>query len=366
MSLETIEQPAAAPPPLDRSLQASPSDDLALFHRTLSELCRARFPLAQALKLLQVDLRQGKLRQAVGEMAQSVEDGVSLSDAYEQHKQHFPELYRALVEAGITSGNLPGVLDEIARHAHDRACITERMRRALAYPVVAAGFVLVIGLILVVFVGPQLREAISSAQLASTTTGSTVFPEWVTAGMGLAVLALGMVAVLAFAWLRSPLDPGSGLNGIGYRLPLIGRLRLYAAKASFASTMALLARRQLPLPKALSLAAAATGDSATRECVAIMAARAAEGANLSEAVRAGDLISPSLMWLVETAESSGSAASALDDVARIYHQRLERSVDRLCTLATPVAELMLGLVVLGFALTYMLPVVHFADQIYGR
>ena len=57
---------------------------------------------------------------------------------------------------------------------------------------------------------------------------------------------------------------------------------------------------------------------------------------------------------------------ALDDVARIYHQRLERSVDRLCTFATSVAELMLGLVVLGFALTYMLPVVHFSNHVFGR
>jgi type II secretory pathway component PulF len=354
------------PPAADLAPRSSSGDDLALFHRTLSELCRAHVPLAQALRLLQVDLRRGKLRAAVGDMAQAVDQGVSLDDAYEQHKDHFPELYRALVEAGIASGNLPGVLDEIARHAHDRACIAERMRRALAYPVVAAGFVLVIGFALAAFVGPQLRSAIASAQITQVAGQRGIVPEWLTAGAGLGALVLGMIAVLGLAWLRSPLDPGSGLSGIGYRLPLIGRLRLYAAKASFASTLALLARRHLPLPKALALAAAATGDRAARECVDTMAARAAEGASLSEAVRAGELISPSLMWLVEAAESSGSAASALDDVARIYHQRLERSVDRLCTLATPVAELMLGLVVLGFALTYMLPVVQFADQVYGR
>ncbi len=349
--------------------RSAPSDDLALFHRTLSELCRAQVPLSRALTLLQVDLRKGKLRAAVGDMAQAVENGVPLGQAYQQHRRHFPELYRALVEAGIASGNFPGVLDEIARHANDRAYVAERLRRALAYPVVAGSFVIVLGIVLVAFVGPQLRAAMAS--IATATAGGVggangdLLSPWLTTVGGLGVLALALFAAIGFAWLRSPLDAGAGLDALGYRLPLIGRLRLFAAKASFASTMALLARRGMPLPKALALAAAATDDRRIRRCVEVMVARAAEGASLTEAVRSGDLISPSLLWLVEAAESSGSAAAALEDVARLYRERLERAVDRLCTLATPIAELLLGIVVLGFAVSYMLPIVQYADRIVG-
>ncbi|MEM7202048.1 MAG: type II secretion system F family protein [Planctomycetota bacterium] len=363
MSSATVEIP---PPNINVGYRTSASDDLALFHRTLSELCRAQVPLSRALWLLQTDLRRGKLRTAVGEMAQAVEEGTPLDAAYEQHKDQFPELYRALVEAGIASGNLPGVLDEIARHAHDRAQVAERLRRALAYPVVAAIFVIVLGVALVAFVGPQLREAMTSISSATLSDDTPVLvPPWVTAVGGLGILALAVIAALSFAWLRSPLDAGSALDSIGYRLPLLGRLRLNAAKASFASTMALLAKRGLPLPKALALATAATDDKRIRRCVDVMASRARDGASLTEAVRAGDLISPSLLWLVEAAESSGTAAHALDDVARIYRERLERAVDRMCTLATPLAELLLGVVVLGFAVSYMLPIVQYAEKIAG-
>ncbi len=360
MSSVAVEGQAPAKP-VAKSPGAA-ADDMALFHRTLAELCRAQVPLPRALRLLQSDLRRGKLRQAVGAMAEAIENGVPLGDAYGQHQRHFPKLYRALVDAGIRSGNLPGVLDEIAHHAHERAATVDRLRQALAYPAVAAGFVVALGSILVLFVGPHLSASLldlTAAMSAETVAPSTT--TWIPAASGLGLLVLVTVAAITFAWLRSPLDPGSALDGIGYRLPLVGRLRLFAAKASFASTMALLARRGLSLPQALMLSATATDDNRVRECIQRMSSRAEEGANLTDSVRAGDLISPSLLWLVEAAESSGSASDALDDVARIYRERLDRSVDRLCAMATPLAELMLGIIVLGFAMSYLLPMVQYAD-----
>ena len=73
--------------------------------------------------------------------------------------------------------------------------------------------------------------------------------------------AFGIATATRSAWLgvallRKPLDPGAGPSGIRFKLPLIGRLRSLAAKAGFASTMALLLRRQVPLPRALELCAA--------------------------------------------------------------------------------------------------------------
>lgn len=359
---------AAESAPLRRSTTwqqgSSACDDLALFHRTLSELCRAQVPLSRALRLLHTDLRQSRLRDAVAQMADEVDQGIPLGEAYQRHQNHFPALYRALVEAGIAAGNLPGVLDEIARHAHDRARVAGRLRSALSYPLVAAVFVLAIGLLLVLFVGPQLRQAVDAVAFdAAPTTGASTMPPWATGPLAAFILLLTAASLAGLVWRRRAVPSRSLPGGITYRLPVIGQLRLYAAKASFASTMALLARRNLPLRKALELATAATDDRGVRDSIAAMAASAAAGASLNEAMRAGDLISPSLLWLIEAAESRGSAADALDDVARIYGERLDRAIDRLCTLATPIAELVLGLMVLGFALTYLLPILRFAGQV---
>ena len=53
-------------------------EELALFHRTLAELCRAQVPLPRSLTLLRDQLRAGPLRDATDAMLRDVEAGVPL------------------------------------------------------------------------------------------------------------------------------------------------------------------------------------------------------------------------------------------------------------------------------------------------
>ena len=321
--------------------------DLALFHRGLADLCRANVPLPRALRILQFDLERGSMAREAAAMADEIERGVPLVQAYASREKHFSPVYRALVEAGLSSGGaLPDVLEEIALHASTRAKIVERMRRTLAYPMIAAGFVVVIGTMLMLFVRPT--ESIT-IQNSTPIEPSSYIP--LKSALGLLGLAVGLG--LAYAYLRKPMDEGRSPRTFGFTIPLIGRMRLYAAKASFSATLALLLRRRLPLPRALRLTAAATDDAAVRERVERMAQRAEGGMGLGEAVEAGDIISPSLSWLLESSANQNGAADALDDIASIYRQRLERTAERVAVLAAPIAQLLIGLVVLGFALSYM-------------
>ena len=165
-----------------------------------------------------------------------------------------------------------------------------------------------------------------------------------------------VMGVLLFAWFRHPLDGGVGPRGLAFRFPFVGRLRTLAAKASFASTMAMLIRRELPLPQSLRLAAAATAEREVAERIDAMRVRAEAGSSLADSIGEGDLVSPAMMWFLEAGEASGTVATSLGDVAQVYQQRLDRSVERMCFLATPLALLSVGLVVLGFAVAYLVPI----------
>lgn len=342
----TRAQNAAPTAPSNRD-RSGVRGDVALFHRGLADLCRANVPLPRALRILQFDLERGPMAREAAAMADEIDRGVPLAEAYARREKHFSPVYRALVDAGLSAGGaLPEVLEEIAVHASTRAKIVERMRRTLAYPMIAACFVVVIGTLLVLFVRPSENVMLQSG---GTVTPGTYVP------LRTAIGLLGLAAVLAmlYTFLRKPIDEGRSPRTFGFTLPLIGAMRLYAAKASFSATLALLLRRHLPLPKALRLTAAATDDAVMRERVARMADRAEAGSGLSEAVDAGDMISPSLSWLLESSANQNGAADALDDIASIYRQRLERTAERVAILAAPLAQLLIGLVVLGFALSYM-------------
>lgn len=321
-------------------------------------MCRAGVPLPRALRLLARDLEHGGLRRAAQSMASDVEAGAGLAEAYARQQRHLPPLYRVLIEAGMAAGDLPGILEEIAQHAAQREQVRERMRKALFHPLISAVGVAVIGVSLLLLSGPILGP------LADASAGSMVLfakqadpTWWRLAPWALPVLLCTVVlGGLAFAWFRGPLDGGTGPRGLAFRLPFGGHLRACAARSGFASTLGLLVGRGLPLPQALTLAAAATDEPAVRRQVEEMGVEAAGGANLADSVAAGRLVSPAMHWLVATGEQHGRAAAALLDVARIYRQRLDRGVDRLCALVAPLALLATGLIVLAFVAATLGPV----------
>lgn len=332
-------------------IAVEPYGEISMFHRSLAGLCRANMPLPQALQNLQGDLSDGKLRDECSDMAREIESGLPFEQAYGRRARRFPPVYRALVEAGLKTGDLPAVLDEIAVDASLRARVRDQLRRRLEMPLLASFVVFVIGAVMTMTLAPTVTETIVPGQ--SQVLGMSATNLFVLTGVGLFGL-LAMI-VMGIAMLRKPIDPAAGPSGWRYKVPFLGRLRSYAARAGFAGTMALLLKRQLPLPQALELCAASCDGDEVRVQVQRMAEQARNGAGLAESIRAGELIPESLLWFAESAGNDAAAVRALEDVGRVYRQRLQRATDRVAAFALPAVELMIGLVVLAFALAYVLP-----------
>ncbi|MHC4954087.1 MAG: type II secretion system F family protein [Planctomycetota bacterium] len=334
---ETLRSPAA-------------HEELALFHRTLAELCRAQVPLPRSLALLKEQLRAGPLRDATDAMLSAVEAGTPLDEAYANHRAQFPPLYCSLVEAGMVSGDLPAVLEEIARHASERAVILGRIRKALAYPLLTAVFVVVIGSLLGFLVAPRLWEI--------TTWFDFAAPD-VLVKPALIVLAGLIVGGAIFVVAAGPFG-----GRWRTRLPVFGRLRDESERAGYAATMALLLRRNVPLAAALDLAAATVG-APLAEAARSAANEAHAGAGLGEVLGNHALFEPALAWIVAAADGSSEVAGALEEVASIYRRRLDRAVDRVTTLIVPLAEIVLGAVVFLLAYAYVVPLFEWQRGLFG-
>ena len=76
------------------------------------------------------------------------------------------------------------------------------------------------------------------------------------------------------------------------------------------------------------------------------------------------LFEPTLVWLVEAADGTGDAHRALADVGGVYRRRLDRALDRVTTIVTPLAELIVGAVVFVFAYSFMAPLLEWALGIF--
>ena len=91
-------------------------DDFVAFNQQLAQLAKAGLPLERGLRLIAADLGRGRLARAITEVADELERGTPLAEAFDRHRGRFPSLYGRLVDAGVRSGNLSEVLLNLGRH----------------------------------------------------------------------------------------------------------------------------------------------------------------------------------------------------------------------------------------------------------
>src|SRR5439155_22552489 len=99
-----------------------------------------------------------RLAKAIVSVRTDVEGGVSLSAAMAKHPKIFNNLDVAMVKSGEAGGVLEAVLQRIAVTLEGEVVLRQRVRSAIAYPIVVAGFVTLILLAMLLFIVPQFKS----------------------------------------------------------------------------------------------------------------------------------------------------------------------------------------------------------------
>jgi type IV pilus assembly protein PilC len=132
--------------------------DFLAFNQQLATMTEAGLPMEHGLRLIARDLKGGKLSKTIQQVADELQAGKSLPDAFASNRGAFPPLYGAVLEAGVRSGNLPGVLMGLGKHLELMHRLRAAVWRALAYPlIVFLGVLLMLG-VLGAWLVPQFRE----------------------------------------------------------------------------------------------------------------------------------------------------------------------------------------------------------------
>ncbi len=90
------------------------SKALSQFTSQLATLQGAGLPIVRCLRVLAGQYKPGPLKKTIGQVADDVEGGNSLSEAFAKHPRVFGTLYTSMVKAGEAGGILDTILRRLA------------------------------------------------------------------------------------------------------------------------------------------------------------------------------------------------------------------------------------------------------------
>ncbi|TMK81731.1 MAG: type II secretion system F family protein, partial [Actinobacteria bacterium] len=136
--------------------------DLAIFSRQFATMVSSGLPILKALSILEQQTESKVLGAAVGSVRADIEGGSSLSAAMSRHPKVFNDLYVAMVKSGEAGGVLEAVLERLAANLEREVSLRGKIKSAMTYPIVVAGFVSLIFMAMLLFIVPQFKSIYGS------------------------------------------------------------------------------------------------------------------------------------------------------------------------------------------------------------
>lgn len=330
-------------------------DDLLALNDEIAALVRAGVPLESGLADLGRDL-PGPSGHVATALADRLARGEGLDEALISSEAELPQLYLAVVTAGLKSGRLAVALEGLAAAARRVAELRQITATAIIYPVIVflLGWAMFVGF--VTFFAPQVLPGfrtfgVSSAGLIGWFAALGKSAAW----WGPIGPAIVLLMVVVWWWQSRRALALDGNRWMGW-VPGGQRLLQLCRLATFADVLALLVDQGVELGEGLRLAAAASGERTMIADADALAAAIEGGATPAECLRHAGRFPPLVAWFLSAGQDGRLLAEALKHAAASYHERARQRSEVVQTFLPSFLTLLVGgTTVLAYALLVFAP-----------
>jgi type IV pilus assembly protein PilC len=317
--------------------------ELAVFSRQFSTMVNSGLPILRALSILEQQTESRILATAVATVRQDVERGSSLSASMANHPKIFSNLYVAMVRSGEAGGVLEAVLERLADNLEREVSLRNRIRSAMTYPVVVAGFVTLILMAMMIFIVPQFKDiyATLGGNLPLATRMLLKISD-VLKKYFLIVGALGVGMIYALRRYKRTERGREVWDRLKLRLPVFGDLFRKTALARFSRVLGVLNKSGVPILQSLEVVAETVDNSLISKAVLDVQKSVKAGETLSQPLARHSVFPPMVVQMLAVGEETGALDTMLEKVAAFYDDEVTATVDSLTSLIEPVMIFMVG------------------------
>jgi len=354
-----------APAPFRGTPKPLRGEDFINFNQQLAQLTEAGLPVEHGLRLIAREMRSGRLRATVDQIAVELEGGTPLPEAFEKHRRQFPALYGRLIDAGIKANNLPAMLVNLGRYAQ----LVQRMRmmlwEALTYPAVVFGALITVVSFLGIFVLPKFLSIFKS--FGTTLPAITQMLIDVSARLPQILTILGCVIgafILVAVIIRALGRQAWATDVFVLPLPLIGTVMRRNLVARWCDAMCTGVASGLDLPAAIDLAGQAVGSPKLQR----------DGMKLTKALESGrtlgevndlKILPPTVLAVLDLGATGRDLPGALQSLSEMYQQQAELRLATIPVILTPILLIGIGLTIAVVIMGMFAPMISLIQCVSG-
>ena len=312
--------------------------------RQLSSFAQAGLPISKGLEVLVTSTEHKRMRQSLEELRLEIEGGTTFSEALLHQSKIYPAYFASIIASAERTGDI-GISLQTLNEYLDRDLRSSRaVKSALFYPAVLLALAVVAVTLLSVVVLPRFEVFFQSLNVELPATTRALL--WVTHFLGTywwALLALTFISFILYFWVKSIPRGRIALDTAKMKMPILGNLMKLVAIERFCRVLSTLTQSQVPLPDALSMAGAATGNKVFERDINIDREAVINGEGLSVPLSRSKVFPKVAVQIFRVGEDSGQLGMQLSQASGFYSDELDFKMKNFTSLIEPIVLLVLGL-----------------------
>ncbi len=341
---------------------------LTTFTRQMSTLVNAGLPLMRALRVLQRQEKNPALRDAVVQMAESIESGSTFAEALAAHPKIFDRLFVNMVKAGEIGGVLDVVLARLAEFQEKAEKIKGKVKSAMTYPIVVLVMALSILGFLMTYIVPKFADifgdlmggkgmpALTQFVMTASDTMVNRFP---------LVLIVLVVIVVVLKLLAKTEKGRLGIDQFKLHAPVFGTLISKNSISRFTRTLGTLMSAGVPVLQALNIVKETVGNEVIAKAVTTIHDAVKEGENMAPPIASSKVFPPMVVSMVEVGEETGALPDMLMKIADSYDDDVDNAVAAMTSIIEPLLIIFLAVVVGTIVIALFMPLVSIIGGLSG-
>jgi type IV pilus assembly protein PilC len=332
--------------------------DLINFSFYLEQLTHAGVPILEGL----ADLRDGEenptFRDIITGVIEAIEGGNSFSQALALYPKIFDDVFVSLIKVGERSGKMSEVLVDITSTLKWQDELIAKARKIMTYPAVMGSLVLTIVMGMMVFVVPDIMQAIvgMGGEIPFQTVALMAVSNFLV-NYWYVVIITPIVIVIVLSYLyKTSSKARFNMDGLFLKLWLIGPISEKIKISRFTRYFALMFASGITVLDAIELSKSVVSNAVLEDGIDRAWQQISEGGSISESFKNIGIFPPLVVRMLRVGEASGQMDKSLNNVSYFFDRDINDSIEKMEPVIQTSMMSAIGLVVMWLAMSVLGPI----------
>ena len=333
------------------------SKDLNFFLMQLSTYVKSGIPLLDSVEILSRQAKKTKDKMLYRKIVFELSRGVTFSECLERQGKTFPKMLINMLKTSEMTGDLTGVLDDMAAYYKREDSNRKQIINAMTYPSVLLIFAAAVLTFVISYVVPSFTSMYDAAgsSLPKITMVIMDISNFVTTKWYIILAVIvGIVALLVISYKTSK-KAKYAMQWFVMHIPVVKSIIIYNQLVTFTSTFSALIKHDVFITDSMNILSKITENEIYKEIINGAIQNLSVGNGIAVAFKGKWAFPDTAYEMLLTGEKTGKLGEMMERVTEYYQEEQTNIITRMKSLIEPLMIILLAVLVGVILLAVVVP-----------